>query len=228
VRGIRGDILKILPAGRQKRGKEKMKWLLWFLAGIVVVVLAALLVFKGPNLKQYEILKNPRIITKPNTTVLEVSFDVNYTELSKVFKVLMKNYFKLKGVPKGLGMPAPVARYENIKPNKPMDNKNWKGAAAIPISGAVLGLTEPVTEPGLTPKLSQWKYGEVAEILHRGPYNAETPTIKKLTDYIQKQGYEIVGLHEEEYLRGPGMLIPGDPKKYYTIIRYQVKKVEKK
>ena len=39
--------------------------------------------------------------------------------------------------------------------------------------------------------------------------------------FIKKEGYEICGLHEEEYLRGPGVPFV-KPKDYYTIIRYPV------
>ena len=75
--------------------------------------------------------------------------------------------------------------------------------------------------------LETWEYGEVAEILHIGPYNKEEPTVNKLMNFIKEQGYEVAGLHEEEYLKGPTMAGPGDPEKYLTIIRYRVKKKEK-
>ncbi len=42
--------------------------------------------------------------------------------------------------------------------------------------------------------------------------------------FIKAQGYEVIGVHEEEYLKGPTMFSKGDPKKYVTIIRYRVKK----
>ena len=35
---------------------------------------------------------------------------------------------------------------------------------------------------------------------------------------------QIAGPHEEEYLRGPGMLFAGDPGTYLTLIRYQVRR----
>jgi hypothetical protein len=41
---------------------------------------------------------------------------------------------------------------------------------------------------------------------------------------IADQGYEIAGPHEEEYLRGPGMLFAGDPEGYLTLIRYEVRR----
>ena len=49
-------------------------------------------------------------------------------------------------------------------------------------------------------------------------------TILRLHDFIDSQGYRIIGEHEEEYLRGPGMFSRGNPEKYYTIIRYRVAK----
>lgn len=72
-------------------------------------------------------------------------------------------------------------------------------------------------------KLTKWEYGTIAEILHTGPYSSETPTIERLKKFIKDSGYEIIGDHEEEYIKGPG-LFPSNPKDYYTIIRYRIKK----
>lgn len=36
----------------------------------------------------------------------------------------------------------------------------------------------------------------------------------------------VVGEHEEEYVKGPGMLFAGDPEQYLTIIRLRVEKDE--
>jgi effector-binding domain-containing protein len=66
----------------------------------------------------------------------------------------------------------------------------------------------------------------VAEILHIGPYDREEPDIARLTGFIKDNGYSIIGDHEEEYLKGPGMFSKGNPEKYYTIIRYRVKKAQ--
>ena len=38
-------------------------------------------------------------------------------------------------------------------------------------------------------------------------------------------GYEVSGLHEEDYLKGPGFLFAGNPDEYLTLIRYPVSKV---
>jgi hypothetical protein len=109
---------------------------------------------------------------------------------------------------------------------------DWKGAVAIPIP-ADLSVPEAVPEgkpnaEGMFARAGTWDYGEVAEILHLGSYESESPTIAKLEGYIHAQGYRIVGepatyLHEEEYLKGPGMTFVS-PKDYWTIIRYRVEK----
>lgn len=73
-------------------------------------------------------------------------------------------------------------------------------------------------------KLTTWSYGPTAEILHLGPYAGETATIARLKAFITNQGYRIVGMHEEEYLKGPGLFGKGNPLKYQTLIRYRVQK----
>lgn len=211
----------------------------WIVGAAVVLVLigGALMffMFKGPDLKAYEFLKEPRITAKADVPVLEVPFEVPSGQLLKVFGVLMKTYFQLPGVPKGPGMSAPAARYENLldlslppeERFKKMESTGWKGSAVIPVPASIKSLPAMKAEAGLTPRLGVWTYGEVAEILHLGPYDTEPTTIQKLTDFIAAQGYEIAGLHEEEYLRGPGMPFVS-PKDYYTIIRYPVKKKAEK
>jgi hypothetical protein len=67
-------------------------------------------------------------------------------------------------------------------------------------------------------KIEKWKYGKVAEILHKGPYSGEAPTIKALMEFIESQGYEIAGDHEEEYLTSPMA------QNLKTLIRYPVRR----
>ena len=92
----------------------------------------------------------------------------------------------------------------------------------MPVPESVTSLPASATDSNLDIRLSTWTYGSVAEILHIGPYEQEVPTIKRLEAFIMDQGYSIIGEHEEEYLRGPGMLFV-KPENYYTIIRFRVK-----
>ncbi len=63
----------------------------------------------------------------------------------------------------------------------------------------------------------------VCEIVHFGSYETEKEAIGKLQTFITDSGYIISGLHEEEYIKGPGMPFR-KPENYITIIRYQVSK----
>jgi effector-binding domain-containing protein len=201
------------------------------LAVVVVVIVVAIAVggwyfTRGPDLSQYEPLVEPRITTMPDQTVIQVAATGDPNEIgSEAFGLLMSTYFGLEGAPKGPGQPAPRARWP-VDVDEPATE--WVGLYAMPVPSSVEELPEvdAAKESGLSAELTTWPYGEVAEILHKGPYEDETATIERLKAFITDSGYEIAGLHEEEYLRGPGMLLPVDPNDYYTIIRYQVRTTE--
>ena len=89
----------------------------------------------------------------------------------------------------------------------------WQAEWAIPVPE---GTTEVVQkDPAVPVDVQTWRYGTVAQVLHVGTYAGETPTITKLLEFIEEQGWEIIGPHEEEYLTRPGP-------KAKTVIRYQV------
>ncbi len=160
-------------------------------------------------------LKAPRLTTKPDQKMLvvEAKGDPN-TAGGAAFGLLFKTFFSLPGVQ----MAPPRARWSS--PDLGRDDKSaWVGYYALPLPESVTGL--PAGLQGV--KIEVWKYGEVAEILHVGAYDKETPTIEALHKHIADKGYEIAGMHEEEYLVGPGMG-NAPPESYRTIIRYQVKK----
>jgi hypothetical protein len=176
-----------------------------------------LVVFVGwtqyQDLSQYEKLKNPQIRKMPDKQkMLVVEEKGDPTVVAGVaFRVLFSTFFKIPGVK----IAPPRARWLNTF-SDPRDE--WVGLYALPLPESVDSLPESVE--GV--KIDYWEYGEVAEILHVGPYSEETPTIDKIIAFIADQGYEIAGPHEEEYLRGPES--GPDSSKYMTIIRYQVKK----
>ena len=85
----------------------------------------------------------------------------------------------------------------------------------------VSGLRARYPDAHLVPKevkLETWEYGTVAQILHLGSYDQEYATIEHLQRFIEGNGYEIAGAHEEEYLTTPDAKVPK------TIIRYVVRK----
>jgi len=199
------------------------------IAGVMLVlaaVLCAVVLFttpRGPTLDEVKHLLEPRITTLPDQRVLVVEAKGDPTAMgSEAFGLLFKTYFKLKGVPKGPKQPAPRARWPlSLNATK----EQWVGRYAMPVPQDVnLPSGAPTSPSGLQAQITAWEYGQVAEILHVGPYSDEEPTIRRLLEFIKDKGHAAIGEHEEEYLKGPSMFSTGDPKKYLTIIRYRLKK----
>lgn len=94
--------------------------------------------------------------------------------------------------------------------------QEWTHIIGLPVPADTTVLPRKV--PGVAISLETWEYGTVAEILHLGAYDKETPTIERLLRFIKDQGYVISGDHEEEYLTRP------DAKAPKTIIRYPIRR----
>jgi len=92
----------------------------------------------------------------------------------------------------------------------------WTHIIGLPIPEDTTSLPQKVA--GIEVKIETWEYGTVAQILHLGAYDQEQPTVERLHRFIEDNGYEITGVHEEEYLTTP------DAKVVKTIIRYTVRK----
>ncbi len=184
-----------------------------FLFFVSILFAASLFWTQYQDLSQYDKLKNPQIRKMPDKQkmlVVEKKGDPNVTA-GEAFSVLFSTFFKLPGA----RMAPPRARWLNTF----TDPRNeWIGFYGLPLPEQVDSL--PAGTEGV--KIDHWDYGEVAEILHVGPYSEETPTIEKLLKFIAAQGYEIAGPHEEEYLRGPES--GPDSSTYITIIRYRIRK----
>src|SRR5574341_1972 len=198
-------------------------------AALVIVVVGFIAVsmyymIQGPDLTKYEPLKEPKISTVQNQKmiVVEAKGDPNVVG-EKAFGLLFRMYFKMKGTPKGPNQPAPRARWP-VALDTP--KTEWVGLYAMPVPETTTEIPQYEAAPDLKVSLTTWEYGEVAEILHLGPYGKEQPTVARLMEFIKTEGYEVIADHEEEYLKGPTMFSKGDPEKYVTIIRYRVKKIE--
>jgi hypothetical protein len=154
--------------------------------------------------------------------VVEAQGDPN-TVGAQAFGLVFQLYYSTPGTPKGPFQSAPRARWP-VSLEQP--KSEWIGLYALPVPDSMTTLPPHEAPAGLSASLQKWQYGEVAEILHVGPYDREEPTVQRLLGHLVESGYEVIGVHEEEYLRGPTMAGPGDPEKYLTIIRYRVRKVD--
>ena len=194
------------------------------IAVVIIVVVIAVMLFmsRGNDVSQYQHLINPAISELPDQNMLVVEAAGEPGDAaSKAFKLLYQVYYKLEGVAKNSRWAAPRSRW-SFDEDAPQEQ--MAGLFGLPIPDAVTELPEFKNPDNLNINISKWEYGTIAEILHTGPYDQEVPTVKRLHDFIEEQGYTVVGAHEEEYLKGPGMLGAGNAEKYMTIIRYRVEK----
>jgi hypothetical protein len=61
--------------------------------------------------------------------------------------------------------------------------------------------------------------GKCVQLLHRGPYNTDINSTKKIMEYITVENLKLVGLHHEIYLNNAEKVAPEDLK---MIVRYAV------
>jgi DNA-binding transcriptional MerR regulator/effector-binding domain-containing protein len=61
--------------------------------------------------------------------------------------------------------------------------------------------------------------GRCVTLLHQGPYDDLGRSYAKLLEYIKQKGYHVQTPTREVYLKGPGMILKGNPKKYLTEIQ---------
>ncbi len=123
----------------------------------------------------------------------------------------LKFELKVKGLPtfKVSGL---RARYPDAH-LVPMDK--WTVVIGLPIPEDTVILPQKLG--GTEVRIETWKYGTVAQVLHLGPYDQEQPAVERLHKFIEASGYEISGVHEEEYLTRP------EAKVVKTVIRYPVR-----
>jgi len=163
--------------------------------------------------------KEPQILEMPPQKMAVVS---GKGTPDKVFAELMPalygSVYTLKFDLKKKGLP--TFKVSGLRARYPdahlLPVEQWTHIIGLPIPEDTTSLPQKV--PGVEVKLETWQYGTVAQILHLGGYDQEQPTIERLHKFIEENGYEIAGAHEEEYLTTPDAKVPK------TIIRYVVKK----
>ena len=137
---------------------------------------------------------------------------------SELMPVLYGSVYTLKFDLKKKGLP--TFKVSGLRARYPdahlVPKEEWTHIIGLPIPEDTTSLPQKV--PGIEVKLETWEYGTVAQILHLGAYDQEGPTVERLHKFIEDSGYEIAGVHEEEYLTTPDAKVPK------TIIRYAVRK----
>ena len=61
--------------------------------------------------------------------------------------------------------------------------------------------------------------GRCVALLHKGPYEELGHSYQKVFVHLEQKGYKALLPSREVYLKGPGMIFRGNPKKYLTEIQ---------
>jgi hypothetical protein len=173
---------------------------------------------KVKRYRRKKLKTEPEILTMKNQKMAVVSTkgDPN-KEAARVMPALYGSVYKLRFELKQKGIPFKVEKLRARWPDAHILPKDqWTGIWGLPVPEATTTMPKKVPETEV--KLETWNYGEVAQILHVGPYTEEEPTIMRLSEFITNGGYEIAGVHEEEYLTPPRAKVQK------TLIRYPIKK----
>jgi DNA-binding transcriptional MerR regulator len=67
------------------------------------------------------------------------------------------------------------------------------------------------------------KGGRAVTLIHKGPYDTLGDSYKKVFAYINAKGYKPLIPSREVYLKGPGMILKGNPDNYLTEMQVLVK-----
>jgi effector-binding domain-containing protein len=66
--------------------------------------------------------------------------------------------------------------------------------------------------------------GPCVTLIHRGPYEELGRSYARALKYAKDHGYEVQLPTREVYIKGPGMIFRGNPKKYLTEIQLPITK----
>lgn len=189
----------------------------------IIIITLLILIGCENNYSVYDKFNDPSINNYSDEMMLvfEIKGDPNETA-EIAFSILYKAFYSLKRE-YGLENNPPLARWiTSIE----LPRDQWIGQYAIKLNQKVKSLPDEFYLKYKGIKLLQWEYENVAEILHRGDYSQINNTVKLLKNYISDKGYIHLGDHEEIYIKGPGMFLKGNSKKYITLIRYPVEKLQ--
>lgn len=163
--------------------------------------------------------KDPEIIEIPPQTMAVVEGKGAPDKVfPEVIPALYGSAYTLKFDLKKKGLP--TFKVSGLRARYPdahlVPKEEWTIVMGLPVPNDTTSL--PQKAPAVEVRLETWEYGTVAQILHIGAYDQEGPNIERLHQFIEENGYEIAGPHEEEYLTQP------DAKVMKTLIRHVVTK----
>lgn len=71
-------------------------------------------------------------------------------------------------------------------------------------------------------KVHELPGGRAVALIHKGPYDTLTRSYEKISNYVKEHGYKVKLPTREIYVKGPGMILKGNPDNYLTEIQMMI------
>jgi len=131
-----------------------------------------------------------------------------------------------------IGEPGPITAEQYAATPDARRAWRWRLMLPVPEECTEADVTSAIDElfarkrPPLLERLRSepWEEGDVAQVLHIGPYDAEAPTIAHLHRAIEAAGLRAHGCHHEIYIGDPNRTAPDRLK---TVIRQPVEQMDR-
>jgi len=175
---------------------------------------------KPPRAKRLLPGSDPCLVTLPDVTVAYIHTTDDPSAVGpEAMKALYGAGYGLKFALKKEGvefaLDCPRARWDWMPGTEVTGSLVGDWALVVPDDTAEADL--PQKSERFPVRIARWDYGDCAWIMHLGSYDAEEPTVTRLAAFIDEQGLEIAGMHEEWYLSPPNAKVPK------TVILYPVR-----
>ena len=191
-----------------------------------------------PSLKEPTIIKIPKMMFfmidgtgDPNTSeeykeIVQLLYNISYALKMKVIKKETPSKDYVVPPLEGLWYMPKMEEWS-------MDEKDkWEWTMMIRIPDFVkdsqikkaMKILKETKNPSSFSKLRYEQYNEgiCVQIMYLGPYDEEPPTIKKMHQFAEKNGYNLNGHHHEIYLSDPRRV---EPERLKTILRQPIIKI---
>jgi len=188
-----------------------------------------------PSLKEPAIIKIPKMMFfmidgtgDPNTSedykeIVQLLYNISYTLKMKVIKKETPSKDYVVPPLEGLWYMPKMEEWS-------MDEKDkWEWTMMIRIPDFIkdtqikkaMKILKETKNPSSFSKLrcEQYEEGTCVQIMYLGPYDEEPPTIKKIHQFAEKNGYNLNGHHHEIYLSDPRRV---EPERLKTILRQPI------
>jgi DNA-binding transcriptional MerR regulator/effector-binding domain-containing protein len=153
------------------------------------------------------------------TKMAEAMFDIEERQVEPMIVAAIRMTGRYTDIGKGLGaLYKQVGRYASGKPlclyydcEYREDDANFE--PCVP-------LRKRIDADGIS--IRDLPGGRCVTLVHRGPYEELGRSYARVLKYAKDHGYEVALPTREVYLKGPGMIFRGNPKKYLTEIQLPI------